>query len=124
MDAKEAKIRLEEVAKEKIRSVLVKDVWAQDLSGLISPDQAHGTLMGEGAASCEDLDTNGWANDFSLHFTHRQDRYLLSGSGWYGRLKFERLMTEGAKRAQDMFDKEFFDILDAIAEADLAAGDR
>lgn len=94
MDEQGAKNLLQQVGEEKIKSVLDRTTWKADLAGLMSANQACQLLETSGATSCDDLDTNGWDHDFWLHFTYGADRYLLSGSGWYGHLSFELLLGE------------------------------
>lgn len=53
-------------------------------------EDATSILMELGAISLEDMDTNGWEWDFWENWTFGDKKFQLSGSGFYGRIKFTK----------------------------------
>ena len=70
-----------------IDSVLDGKVEEVDLELLITPASASSYLIDKGYEE-DDMSTNGWQWDFWQYFTKDDKGFCLSGSGFYGHLKF------------------------------------
>lgn len=68
--------------KKEIDKVLKGELTSTSSNILVSPSEIDTYLKNEGLIQ-GDFDSNGWDWDFWMEYLSKDNRYILSGSGWY-----------------------------------------